>query len=219
MLWPTACAACDARGPSPCPACMRLLRPAGPAHRCRASTTAGHYWPTRARAAALVTGLKYRNDRAALGWLADRMAALLTPPAGAVVTWAPTTAARRRRRGYDQAELLAAAVARRWGVPCRRLLDRPARGRGDAQTGASAAQRRAGPPLVARAAVPGPVVVVDDVTTTGATLRAAARALRAAGAPAVAGLTAARTPRRVPAALPSVDEKLKSVGRPAENRW
>lgn len=215
MLWPTACAACGTRGPSPCPTCARLLRPAGPCPPVPGLDGCRALLAYEGAGRALVTGLKYRNDRAALGWLADRMAALLTPPAGTVVTWAPTTAARRRRRGYDQAELLAAAVARRWGVPCRGLLDRPVRRRGDAQTGASAAQRRAGPRVVARGLVRGPVVVVDDVTTTGATLRAAALALRARGAPVVVGLTAARTPRRVPA----VDEKLKSSARPAENRW
>jgi predicted amidophosphoribosyltransferase len=40
------------------------------------------------------------------------------------------------------------------------------------------------------------VVVVDDVVTTGSTVAAAARVLRSVGAPWVAGLTAARTPRR-----------------------
>jgi len=219
MLWPTCCAACGAAGPSPCSACARSLRPAGPCPAVPGLDGCRALLAYEGAGRALVTGLKYRNDLAALGWLADRMAALLTPPAGAVVTWAPTTPARRRRRGYDQAELLAAAVARRWGVPCRRLLDRPPGRGGDAQTGASAVERRAGPALVARRAVRGPVVVVDDVTTTGATLRASARALRVAGAPVVVGLAAARTSRRVPAALPTVDEKLKSAARPAENRW
>jgi predicted amidophosphoribosyltransferase len=40
------------------------------------------------------------------------------------------------------------------------------------------------------------VALVDDVVTTGATLRQGAAALRAAGAPWVSGLTAAATPRR-----------------------
>jgi predicted amidophosphoribosyltransferase len=227
MLWPTSCAACGELGASPCAECVRRLRPA-PARlevpefdECRALLA------YEGAARRLVTGLKYRNDRVALAWLAERMATLVAPPAGAIVTWAPTEAGRRRRRGYDQAQILAAAVARRWGLPCRALLARRGRESGRTQTGASAEARRRGPALVARRPAAAPVVVVDDVTTTGATLRAAGRALRAAGAPWVAGLTAASTPRRLPEctatwhsvreAPPSVNKPLKSGARPAEN--
>lgn len=155
-------------------------------------------------ARAVITRFKYRNDRAVLRWLADGMAGLLTPPPGAVVTWAPTATRRRRVRGFDQAELLAVAVARRWGASCVPLLVR--RG-GGAQTGRSRGERRANAVLASRAA-PGhggpsvaltagdrpPVVVIDDVLTTGATLSASATALRATGVPWVGAVTAARTP-------------------------
>ena len=176
----------------------------------------------------LVARLKYRNDRAALAWLAGGMATLVEPPAGVVVTWAPTGDRRRRRRGFDQAELLAAAVARRWRVPCRRLLGRAP---GPAQTGLTLAARRQGPSFEPpRARLPAPVIVVDDVVTTGSTLTAAARALRAAGAPWVGALTAARTPRvadfrplpipslplSVPIAPPDVETSLKFRGQVAD---
>jgi predicted amidophosphoribosyltransferase len=141
----------------------------------------------------VVAGLKYRNDRRVLSWLAAGMAALLAPPPGCVVTWPPTTPARRSQRGFDQAELLARAVARRWDVPCRSLLARPAQ---PAQTGRTRRQRHEGAVLAAcrrGLRVAQPIVVVDDVITTGATLSHAARVLRAAGAPWVGALTAAHT--------------------------
>lgn len=142
----------------------------------------------------LVAGIKYRNDRRVLGWLADGIATLLDPPGGCVVTWPPTSAQRRRARGFDQAELLARAVARRWKVPCPRLLRRVGEAR--AQTGRSRTERLAAAAtfsLQRDRSVTAPVVVVDDVLTTGATLQSAARTLRAAGAPWVGAVTAART--------------------------
>jgi predicted amidophosphoribosyltransferase len=141
----------------------------------------------------LLTALKNGDRRDLVAWLADQMAVRCTPPPGAVVTWAPTGPARRRARGFDQAELLARAVARRWGLPCRALLRRLA---GPAQSGRSAAERVTNPRFraVGRAAE---VVVIDDVATTGATLSASARALRAAGAHHVVALVGARaTPLR-----------------------
>jgi predicted amidophosphoribosyltransferase len=116
------------------------------------------------------------------------IAAGLDAPA---VTWAPTTLERRRARGFDPAEVLARAVARGLGVPCARLLDRRP---GPPQTGLAAAARLLGPRFVARRAAPSRVLLVDDVATTGATLAAAAAALRGAGAQNVLAITGARTP-------------------------
>jgi predicted amidophosphoribosyltransferase len=197
VLLPPSCPACGALGRAPCEACAAALErapalpsPAG-VDRCLAMLAYDGVGRE------LVARLKYRNARSAVPYLAGAMAALAAGQAVDVVTWVPTTPARRRSRGFDQAQLLAAAVARRLRRPCRPLLRRVA---GPAQTGRTLAERRTGPAFAprrrARAAVPARVLVVDDVVTSGATLTAAARALRAAGALEVHAVVAARTPAR-----------------------
>ena len=110
-----------------------------------------------------------------------------------VVTWLPTTSRRAGQRGYDQAELLARQVAARLRLRCRRLLVRHA---GPAQTGRSLADRLRGPDLTGVSAAAGLVVVlVDDVVTSGASMTAAAMALRRVGAAVILGVAAAHTPR------------------------
>jgi predicted amidophosphoribosyltransferase len=127
----------------------------------------------------LIVALKFRHRRAAAGVLATHMVWRLGLTEIDVVTWAPTSARRVRRRGYDQAEAIAQAVARQLGVPCRQLLYRA---HGAPQTGKSRADRLVGPAFRARRPRLGlAVLVVDDVVTTGATLRTAEAALRSAG--------------------------------------
>lgn len=93
----------------------------------------------------------------------------------------PIPAWRRWRRGFCQGERLARGVAAATGLPEVSLLRRTA---GPAQVGQRAAARRRLPVstfLVREVDLPERVLLVDDVRTTGATLHAAARALKRRG--------------------------------------
>ena len=106
---------------------------------------------------------------------------------------------KRWLRGFNQAELLAKPVARRIGVPLCQNLRRKRYTR--AQASLSETQRRQNPVNTFAVCKPEQirgkrVLLIDDVFTTGATLRAAAGALKEAGAGHVSVLTLARVDRR-----------------------
>lgn len=102
-------------------------------------------------------------------------------------------------RGFNQAQLLAEPIAKRYGL---KLSSNVARGRyTKSQAGLTEAQRRDN--LKDSFVVRKPdqlrakrVLLVDDVFTTGATLRAATAVLKAAGAAQVTAVTLARVDRR-----------------------
>lgn len=152
-------------------------------------------------AKSLVRGLKYRGAPG----LADPMAASIAagaPPdmiaPGTALVPVPLHPARRRRRGFNQAERIAAALARRTGLDVSDCLVRAGSARH--QVGSGRAERLEGPGgdvwAVGSVPVPENALLVDDVVTTGSTLAASAQALRCAGAARVAAVAYARTPGR-----------------------
>lgn len=106
-----------------------------------------------------------------------------------LVTWVPVSRKRRWKRGYDQAELLARAVCRVWGVKpvalLRKTMNNPAQSglKEDAARRANVLgvyEMRPGAEVSGRR-----VLLIDDVCTTGATLTECSKVLREAGADAV----------------------------------
>ena len=100
---------------------------------------------------------------------------------------------REWERTFNQAELMARDLSLWWGIPLWTGLWRIQRT--PAQSGLSGAARRRNLKdafVVPRDGVPGTILLVDDVITTGATLEACARALRRKGARRVYAVTIAR---------------------------
>lgn len=105
---------------------------------------------------------------------------------------------KRWSRGYNQSELLAREIARRWGVPVKKIVRRV---KATApQAGLTNSKRRLNVrgAFAASANLKGlRVLLVDDVLTTGATASACARVLKRAGASHVTVAAVARTDRRM----------------------
>jgi predicted amidophosphoribosyltransferase len=203
LVLPCCCAGCGGAGRALCRDCARLLdRPR--AHRpdpCPPGLP-----PLRAAApylgavrAVLLAHKEQGRQLLArpLGVALAGAVAALPPPPRVILVPVPSSAAAVRVRGHDHALRLARAAARRLPGAVARPLLVPAREVAD-QAGLGAADRAANlaGALTARRDLTGlPVVVVDDVVTTGATLTEAARALRRAGAQVHGAAVVAATQR------------------------
>lgn len=143
--------------------------------------------------------LKYQGRHRAAARLAQRMvqeARCRSVLSGAdCLVPVPLHPARESERGFNQSALLADALGRLGAVPLRHALLRTRRTR--SQTDLSARERRlnvrdAFAPARGHEVRGAVVVLVDDVTTTGATIRECAMVLRVMGALDVRSITAAR---------------------------
>ncbi|GAB6195869.1 ComF family protein [Lysobacter xanthus] len=222
LLWPTRCLACDGPGLDGldlCAACEATLPVAGHACLCCAlpipaggevcgACLAGPTSPplTEVHAAfvyaapldRLLPRLKFAGDLAAGRLVAQLMTERLrgVPRPQALIP-VPLHRARLRQRGFDQALELARPLGRALVVPVLdRALVRARATQEQSRLSATARRRNLKDAFQAwpRLPLPAHVALVDDVMTTGATLRAAAIALRRAGVQRVDAWVAARVP-------------------------
>ena len=221
-LAPARCVICGSEGMALCTACADSeIVPYGPhcwncgalsdggktCERCRRASTPLHVWLTTTyenAAQKLLKEYKFGNLRAAADVLAGLMAETFydfhppniykARPCKYLVVAVPTATSRVRQRSFDHTQLLARSVARKLKFEYSPALARLGQSR---QVGASRQDRLAQKEQQYYVRFPHTVVgrhilLIDDVVTTGGTLRAATAALRAAGATRIDALIFAK---------------------------
>lgn len=212
LVFPPRCAGCGSAGPVWCERCRQALvrwprrscALCGSTGRHRRGCAAGavdipirSYAVYRGPVARALLYLKYRPGRGIAATMAGWLAELIRDEGWRpeVVLPVPLGERRARGRGYNQVALIAQDLADRLRavyLPEALIRTRETR----SQVGLNPCERRsnvAGAFLARNEGVAGrPVLIVDDLTTSGATLLECARALRRAGADRVFGVSLAR---------------------------
>jgi len=218
LLFPRFCLRCGAEGTAWCETCASSFAPIPPSAQCAFCGEPGSWRTCRGcdRQTYLdglvavapygnpiirkaLTTWKYHSDpemgRVVDLWIRQAAASrdAFSFPSGSTITHLPLHASRRRHRGFDQAEEVAKSLSSAIKLPYQALLSRTT-------ATASQAKRAAGERMVgdldnvfsAQGLVPRKIILCDDVCTSGATMDAAAKALKEAGAEIVWGFALAR---------------------------
>jgi len=111
-------------------------------------------------------------------------------------TFVPLHPSRFKKRGYNQAELLATALAERTTTPCIPLLEKTVKTINQARLEREERIKNVVGSFSSYTKPPESVVIIDDVMTTGATLDECAKVLKKNGAVKVYGLTFASVPEK-----------------------
>lgn len=203
LLWPTRCANCDAPGSVLCERCFEELPRiayAAACPRCGApygylvctecigeewsfseARAVGEFSGALARAIIVYKDAGERRLAAVLGNLLGEMIDEAYPAFADALVFVPATRKAIRKRGFDHMRDVAEVVSNRTGLPLvsplarGRVADQRALGRTDRARNVAGSFR-------VRGKVKPNLILIDDVFTTGATVRAAASALLSSGA-------------------------------------
>lgn len=214
LVAPFVCLVCKREGEALCDECslITLKLPGEHCYRCLAysrdnavceaciyNSSLRHVWPATnysGLAKQLVHDFKFSHARGYDRVLARAILRVLPPlDHQTLVTFVPTAASRQRGRGFDHAERLAKTLAKLQSLRCLPLIERVGAQR---QVGATRDQRLTQLEGAFRPVRPylfqgTPILLIDDVLTTGGSLEAAARVLLTAGAQHVDAAVFART--------------------------
>lgn len=199
------CAPCIADMPRTLQACPACATPSAGGLRC--GTCLAKPPPQTATVAAwrysfpvdrLLHAFKYRGHLALAEPFSDAVVAAVVArgePLPDCIVALPLANARQRARGFNQSQEIARRVAAKLGVTCASVLHRVRDTPPQAGLKLDARTRNVRGAFEADAVIAGQhVAIVDDVMTTGATLHAAARALRKAGVERIDAWVCARVP-------------------------
>ena len=152
--------------------------------------------PHRGLPRKLVLRLKHGAESRAAGELArllrDKPPGFPEFPPDTVVTWVPAPKHRIMERCIDHGQALAKAVARELELDCRSLLERRGNDRPQARLNREQRQKNLQNAFAPRTGIAYPVMLVDDVLTTGTTALRCIQALREGGAEDITVLTATK---------------------------
>lgn len=141
---------------------------------------------------------KFGSKRGGAKSLARLLAKVGNPAGDCLVTYVPTTAVHVRERGFDHAKLLAQSFAALASLPCIATL---ARTNNHRQLGGDKKARQStivGSFTATHSSLFAnkDIILIDDVITTGSTIREATKVLLRAGARRVSVLVVAKTPSK-----------------------
>ncbi len=153
-----------------------------------------------AKARSLIYYLKENADERTVHFIAEAMirACGIKPNSLSGVTFVPRLRRKIRRAGYDQAKALAQAISKIYGIPLIPSLERVSRAK--EQKLLSRSERKKEAALNFRPLLPLPnekhkrLLLIDDVSTTGATIEACAKIIRESYAESVVPLVVSKTP-------------------------